>query len=141
MSFLSRLLCRVALAVVLSVAAGKSALDAQTLPAEAPPKETAPELSASQDFGYGLGSVVANFFYMPAKVTYAGLGLVTGGLAFVLTAGNTDVATNIIHPSIRGNYVVTPQHLRGEEPLVFVGPTDQAIAPTEPLPPAQSGPR
>ena len=83
-----------------------------------------------EEAGYGIGSVLANVFYMPAKITYAGLGLLTGGLGYVLSAGRADVANNIIYPSIRGNYVVTPSHLKGTEPIYFVGP-----------PPPESGPR
>ena len=83
-----------------------------------------------EEAGYGVGSVLANVFYMPAKITYAGLGLLTGGLGYVLSAGRADVANNIIYPSIRGNYVVTPSHLKGTEPIYFVGP-----------PPPESGPR
>jgi len=85
------------------------------------------ELSTSaEDFGYGVGSVLSSLFYSPFKVTYAGLGLLTGGIGFVLSAGNADVANNIINPAVRGNYVVTPSHLKGEEPLIFVGPAPAA---------------
>lgn len=100
--------------------------------------ETQPELaqpSLAEELGYGFGSVLANIFYMPAKVTYAGLGLITGGLGFVLSAGNPDVANNIINPAVRGHYVVTPRHLKGLEPLFFVGPNAQNA---EPPPPPQA---
>ncbi len=79
--------------------------------------------------GYGVGAALASVFYIPAKVTYAGLGLLTGGLGFVLTGGRADVANNIIYPAVRGNYVVTPSHLKGSEPIYFVG-----AAPEEPQP-------
>ncbi|MGH7930639.1 MAG: hypothetical protein ACREQV_22950 [Candidatus Binatia bacterium] len=88
------------------------------------------EPGLGEEVGYGVGSALANLFYIPAKVTYAGLGLLTGGLGFVLSAGRADVANNIIYPSIRGNYVVTPNHLKGSEPISFVG-----------APPLESGPR
>ena len=98
--------------------------------AEAPPEKEQPlqttEPSPGEDLGYGLGSVLASMFYSPFKVTYAGLGLVTGGLGFVLSAGNMDVMNNIINPAVRGNYVVTPRHLKGEEALIFVGPPPSA---------------
>jgi hypothetical protein len=79
------------------------------------------EPAIGEEAGYGVGSVLANVFYMPAKVTYAGLGLITGGLGFVLSAGRADVANNIIYPAVRGNYVITPSHLKGQEPVYFVG--------------------
>ncbi len=75
-----------------------------------------------QEAGYGVGAALASVLYIPAKVTYAGLGLLTGGLGYVLTGGRADVANNIIYPAVRGNYVVTPNHLKGTEPIYFVGP-------------------
>jgi hypothetical protein len=75
----------------------------------------------TEELGYGFGAALASAFYIPAKVTYAGLGLLTGGLGFVLTGGRADVANNIIYPAVRGNYVVTPNHLKGAEPIYFVG--------------------
>jgi hypothetical protein len=79
------------------------------------------EPSVSEEAGYGVGAALASVFYIPAKVTYAGLGLLTGGLGFVLSGGRADVANNIIYPAVRGNYVVTPSHLKGTEPIYFVG--------------------
>src|SRR3972149_566764 len=89
---------------------------------ESPPEQISTaqpsELSTSaEDLGYGVGSVLSSLFYSPFKVTYAGLGLLTGGMGFVLSAGNVDVANSIIQPAVRGNYVVTPSHLRVEEAL------------------------
>lgn len=73
------------------------------------------------EVGYGIGSALANVFYIPAKVTYAGLGLLTGGLGYVVSGGRTDVANSIIYPAVRGHYVVTPNQLKGTEPIYFVG--------------------
>jgi hypothetical protein len=105
----------------------------------AEPAGTPPEVATRQELGYGFGSVVASVLYSPLKVTYAGLGLLTGGLGYVLSAGRTDVANNIIFPAVKGNYVITPSHLKGEEPVVFIGapppdPDQQAALST---PPAQ----
>jgi hypothetical protein len=92
-----------------------------------------------QEAGYGVGAALASVFYIPAKVTYAGLGLLTGGLGYVLSGGRADVANNIIYPAVRGNYVVTPNHLKGTDPIYFVGPAPDvpqpetiAAAPTTP---------
>jgi hypothetical protein len=79
------------------------------------------EQPVSEELGYGFASALASVFYIPAKVTYAGLGLLTGGLGYVLTGGRADVASNIIYPAVRGHYVVTPNHLKGTEPIYFVG--------------------
>jgi hypothetical protein len=79
------------------------------------------EQPVSQEMGYGFASALASVFYIPAKVTYAGLGLLTGGLGYVLTGGRSDVASNIIYPAVRGHYVVTPNQVKGIEPIYFVG--------------------
>src|SRR5918995_7199917 len=108
------------------VAVMSAPLHAQTTnSADQPPEQT-----VSQELGYGFASALASVFYIPAKVTYAGLGLLTGGLGYVLTGGRTDVANNIIYPAVGGNYVVTPSHLKGTEPIYFVG-----------APPPETGPR
>ena len=83
----------------------------------------------TEELGYGFGSALASVFYIPAKLTYAGLGLLTGGLGFVLTGGRADVANNIIYPAVRGNYVMTPSHLNGTEPIYFVGAAPDAPQP------------
>ena len=88
------------------------------------------EPSVGDDLGYRFGSVVASLFYSPLKITYAGLGLMTGGLGYLLSAGNADVADNIIYPAVGGNYIITTSHLKGAKPVVFIGPPP----PTDPIP-------
>lgn len=114
----------IALASLVTVLAAP--LYAQSAPAN---KDTA-EPGVSEEAGYGVGAALASIFYIPAKVTYAGLGLLTGGLGWVLTGGRADVANNIIYPAVGGNYVVTPSNLKGTEPIYFVG-----------APPPEAGPR
>ncbi len=116
-----------ALVLALSVSLAPLPAIAEELPQAQGPTPQASELATTaEDFGYGVGSVLSSLFYSPFKLTYAGLGLLTGGMGFVLSAGNADVANNIINPAVRGNYVVTPSHLKGEEPLIFVGPPPAA---------------
>jgi hypothetical protein len=103
-------------------------------PAPAPNSQPADE-SVGEEAGYGVGAALASVFYIPVKVTYAGLGLVAGGLGYVLSGGRADVANNIIYPAVRGNYVVTPSNLKGAEPIYFVG------APPEPAPQAEAQPQ
>ncbi len=88
------------------------------------------EPSVGDDLGYGFGSVVASLFYSPLKITYAGLGLMTGGLGYLLSAGKADVADNIIYPAVRGDYIITPSQLKGEQLVIFIGPPP----PTDPIP-------
>jgi len=116
----TQLLKGIALATLVTVIS--SPLYAQT----AAPVNQAAEEPVTEEMGYGVGAALASVFYIPAKVTYAGLGLLTGGLGFVLTGGRADVANNIIYPAVRGNYVVTPSHLKGTEPIYFVGASPDA---------------
>jgi hypothetical protein len=75
----------------------------------------------ASDAGIGIGCVFINLLYMPAKFTYAALGGLTGGVAYLLTGLNYDIADRIWAPSLGGNYVVTPAHLRNEQTLYFSG--------------------
>jgi len=120
----TQLLKGIALASLLTVIS--TPLYAQT----AGPNNQPAEQPIGEEAGYGAGAALASVFYIPAKVTYAGLGLITGGLGYILSGGKADVANNIIYPAVRGNYVVTPSHLKGTEPLYFVG-----------APPPETGPR
>lgn len=77
--------------------------------------------STWSNFGMGAGAVLTSCLYSPAKLVYATLGAVTGGMAYLLTVGNTDIACNIWDPSLRGTYIITPNMLRGKEEIRFVG--------------------
>ena len=93
---------------------------AQTTHAAATEKR---ETNYWSDAGYGTLAVFANVLYMPAKVVYSTLGVITGGLAYVLTVGDSDTAEREWSPSVVGSYVVTPAMLRGDEPMLFNGPS------------------
>jgi hypothetical protein len=129
----TQLLKGIALASLVTVTAAP--LYAQT-PAPNPP---AAEEGVIAEAGYGAGAAVASFFYIPAKVMYAGFGLLTGGVGYVLSGGNAGVANNIIYPAVRGNYLITPSNLKGTEPIYFVGAPPPAPE-TEPRAEAQSTP-
>ncbi len=110
---------------------------AQYLPQEAPPpSEERTEEQAAQDFGYGVSSILASVFYSPIKLTYAGLGLMTGGLGYVLSGGRGEVAKSIIYPAIQGHYIITPRILKGEESVIFIGPPPLDEPQPEPLSPS-----
>lgn len=64
-----------------------------------------------KEAGLGVASVLGSAIYSPVKVTYAALGAVAGGVTWVVTGGNTEFAQKIWEPSLRGDYVITPQTL------------------------------
>ena len=76
---------------------------------------------AKQDAGIGLATAMANLFYIPAKLTYAALGGVTGGLTYALTLGNTEAAEKVWVASGGGDYVLAPEHVTGQRQVHFTG--------------------
>ena len=74
-----------------------------------------------EDAGWGSLTVLSNVVYMPAKLCYATLGGLTGGLAYALTAGDLQTAETVWVTTMGGTYVVTPGMLQGQEPIAFSG--------------------
>jgi len=107
------------LAIALLAAPAASVAQDRQAPAQ---EQQSPTKEVGTELGWGVGTVVANIFYMPTKVVYAGLGLLTGGIGYMLTAGRGDVANEIIYPAVKGTYVLTKENLKGEQPIVFIGP-------------------
>ena len=98
--------------------------------------------------GWGVLTGLANVVYVPAKLVYAGLGGVTGGMALGLTGGDTKTAESIWEPSLFGNYFLTPSMIQGQEPFSFAGspmaappPEHEEQAPPPPDPYAPPPPR
>lgn len=95
--------------------------------AESTAKET------GREGGLGAAAALSSLVYSPVKLVYATGGLLVGSFAWAFTAGDSQVAEKVFTRSLRGNYVVTPSHLTGEEPLIFIGrdaePATYATAP------------
>ena len=79
------------------------------------------ESSPGNEAALGLGSGLLTFVYLPAKVVYAILGGIVGGFTYALTGGDMEIAESVWEPSIYGTYVITPDHLKGNEPVRFYG--------------------
>ncbi len=69
-----------------------------------------------------MGTVLLDVFYVPAKVLFAGVGVVTSSLAYVVTVGDSSAFKSIWDSSVRGDYVLTPRMIEGKDPVHFVGP-------------------
>lgn len=76
-----------------------------------------------KEAGIGVGSVLSSIIYSPVKVTYALLGGITGGAAYIFSGFNSRVANNVWNTSLGGDYIITPDILRGKKPLCFTGTT------------------
>jgi len=79
------------------------------------------ESSPSNDAALGAGSFFLTLVYSPVKLAYAILGGVVGGFTYALTGGNLETAQDVWEPSVYGTYVITPDHLKGNEPVRFFG--------------------
>jgi hypothetical protein len=81
---------------------------------------------AWHNIGYAALTIVADCVYVPLKLAYSGLGGVTDGAAYGLTGGNLQTADTIWRSSLEGDYLLTPQMVKGDRPIYFSGPTQTA---------------
>jgi len=101
------------------------------------------DASTGTPLGVGMqaASAVATILYFPFKAAFAIGGGVVGGLAYAFSGGSEQTAKNIWIPSIYGTYIITPEHLKGDKPVRFLGvpveparETDAAAQEPAPLP-------
>jgi len=132
------------LSVMLAMPAGPLAeyAAAQTQPAGAATPTQVPQPQDNSvnwpGAGYGVGALLCNVLYIPAKLVYALLGGIVGGGTYLVTAGNSQAANTVWRSALGGDYVVTPQMLAGQEPINFSGPTETPPENTAPAPSTSS---
>jgi hypothetical protein len=80
-----------------------------------------PAQADGNETAIGVGSAVCSLVYAPAKLAFAGLGTVVSGLAYLMTGFDADVARPVFYSAVRGDYVITPDHLQGRRAVEFVG--------------------
>jgi hypothetical protein len=85
----------------------------------------------AKSVGVGAACALSNLVYGPAKLIYAFFGSLTAGMGYAVTAGDIDVARTILDTSVNGDYVVEPEHIRGEKSLQFIGSSGVAAAPPQ----------
>jgi hypothetical protein len=89
--------------------------------AEANPGPDQIHSATPTQFGIGAASVLLSIPYGAAKVTYAALGGIVGGFTYLFSAGDKEAAKAVWTPSLNGTYVLTPDHLKGDKPIQFMG--------------------
>jgi hypothetical protein len=80
--------------------------------------------AASESTGMQVGSWLLTVPYCVVKSAFAAAGSVVGGLGYVFSGGNQNTAETIWASSVYGTYIIRPAHLRGEEPIQFLGKAD-----------------
>jgi len=75
--------------------------------------------SAAQEAMYGVGSVFTTLLYAPFKTSFCVVGGVTSALT--LPFGGTQTAGKVATAACGGTWAITPDALRGKEPVRFVG--------------------
>jgi hypothetical protein len=78
--------------------------------------------------GMQAGAAVSTILYFPLKAAFAIGGGIVGGLAYAFSGGNEQAAKSIWDTSLRGTYIITPDHLQGNRPIRFLGVADSPDA-------------
>ena len=78
-------------------------------------------VSTAKEGGLGSAAAISTLVYGPVKLVYASGGTVASGMTWLFSGGDGKVAKTVLTRSVRGNYVITPEMLQGQEGLEFVG--------------------
>jgi len=91
--------------------------------ADARAQETrAREASAATQFATGFASFIVSPVYGGFQVAMAFIGCFVGGATWIFSGADTAAASKVWNPTMKGTYVISPEHLRGEQPIQFLGP-------------------
>ena len=107
-----------------------------------PSSSDATEGGSASSAGMGAAAGLSTLLYLPLKAAFAIGGGIVGGLAYAFSGGNENAAKSIWTTSMYGTYIITPDHLRGDRPIRFLGVAEPdtsatAIAPMEPSTPME----
>lgn len=75
--------------------------------------------STLQQVGYGTGSVIGSAVYFPFKASFCILGAIGSGFTYIFAGAQT--ADKVISSACRGTWAITPDVVKGKEPVQFVG--------------------
>jgi hypothetical protein len=85
-------------------------------------------------FFFGITAAVCTLVYTPLKITYAVTSIPMSGLVYMWSVGNTEMTERVLRSGTQGNWMVTPEHLRGQRSLTFVGDANEGPDPDAPQP-------
>ena len=90
-----------------------------------PASAGAPKDDAGTTFLFGLSAGLLTLVYTPLKLVYATAAIPVSGLVWVWSVGDSEMAGRVMRSGTLGTFVVTPEHLRGEASLDFVGAAEE----------------
>lgn len=112
----------VALAVLLSFCASVAVPTAWAQGETITPTDPATDAqSTPSGVGMQAAAAVTTILYFPFKAAFAIGGGIVGGLAYLFSGGSEKTAKSIWIPSMYGTYIITPDHLKGDEAVRFLG--------------------
>ena len=88
-------------------------------------QDQASSSDGSDSTGIQVASWLATIPYCVGKSAFAVAGSVVGGLGYAFSGGNSETAQAIWTKSVYGTYILRPAHLRGEEPIHFLGQSEE----------------
>ena len=77
--------------------------------------------SLAANAGLGVASFICSVPYGAVKVATAILGGIVGGFTYVLSGLDKRAAESVWYTTMGGDYIITPDHLRGKRDLRFTG--------------------
>ena len=90
-------------------------------PASALAEDQASGTDRSDDTGMKVASWLLTIPYCAGKSAFAIAGSVVGSLGYAFSGGNSETAQSVWTTTVYGTYILRPAHLRGEEPIHFLG--------------------
>ncbi len=85
--------------------------------AEAPSEDG----STASEAGLGAASLLLSIPYGVTKLGFAAGGGIVGALAYIFSGADESTAQNIWSTSVKGTYIITPAHLKGDRAIRFLG--------------------
>ena len=79
------------------------------------------DMGAPENVALEVSSWLLTAPYGAFKAAYAIGGTAVGGLAWLGTGGDMEVAKSVWIPALTGDYIIRPENLLGERPINFVG--------------------
>ena len=85
------------------------------------PSSVSTEGGDTSSAGMQVAAGFSTLLYFPLKAAFAIGGGIVGGLTYAFTGGDEHAAKRVWTTSMYGTYIITPDHLRGDKPVRFLG--------------------